>query len=44
METKRVIEVLKDVPLFAKLDKQNLEVLSKIIVERKFDKDSVIVT
>ncbi len=44
METKRVIEILKNVPLFAKLDKQNLEVLSRIIVERKFDKGSVIVS
>ncbi len=43
MENKRILEVLKKVPLFTGLDKHNLEVLSKVITERHFEAGDTIV-
>ncbi len=43
MDNKRTLEVLKKVTLFAGLDKRNLEVLSRIVVARHYDKGETIV-
>jgi CRP/FNR family transcriptional regulator len=43
MDSKQMIEVLKQIPLFVELNKHNLELLSRIIVVRNYAKGDIIV-
>lgn len=43
MDNKQTVEVLKQVPLFVELNKQNLDLISRIIVVRNYAKGDIIV-